>query len=79
LYRLDTGDQIGKFPSLDEAREAKKTYAADEIVKQLNPGVAKRPGFEVTPELLERIRKGLPAYRDGGEVDDALALAKSLR
>ena len=53
-----------------------------EVMKPITPddeaGFAKRPGFEMTPELIERVRKGFPAYRDGGEVDDALALARSL-
>jgi hypothetical protein len=28
------------------------------------------PGFRVTPELRERIKRGLPHFRDGGAVDD---------
>ena len=53
-----------------------------EVLKPIKPedeaGSAKRPGFEMTPELIERVRKGFPAYRDGGEVENALTLARSL-
>lgn len=74
----DENRVIGTFDSPEEAAAASKTLAKDKAEKALGLNPPKRPGFEMTPELIERVRKGFPAYRDGGEVDDALAVARGL-
>ena len=78
VYDEDAGHSIGMFESLEEANAAANSYLEQKAEEAINSGHAKRPGFAMTPELKERVRKGFSAYRRGGEVEDAIDVAKSL-
>lgn len=80
-YLIDdaTGNEIGPFSEYSEVKAAEYTFLADAAKAGIQTGATKRSGFEMTPELKEHVRKGLPAYREGGEVESALHIAKSLR
>lgn len=75
----ESGATLGSFAEREEADAAANNYLgqmAEALIKQAE---VKRPGFEMTPELKEHVRKGLPAYREGGEVEGAIHVAKNLR
>jgi hypothetical protein len=78
LFNKDSGESISLFDSEEEASAAANTYLAQKAEEAIGSGSAKRPGFVMTPELKERVRKGFSAYRRGGEVEDAIEVAKSV-
>jgi hypothetical protein len=78
VYDEDEGHSIGMFTSFEEANAAANSYLANKAAEVIGGGSAKRPGFVMTPELKERVRKGFSAYRRGGEVEDAIEVAKSV-
>jgi hypothetical protein len=78
-YVLYDGDTTkGMFDSEREAQSALHMLGAEKAKEALESSGTMRPGFEMTPELVERVRKGFSAYRYGGEVEDALNVARSL-
>lgn len=78
-YVLYDGDTTkGMFDSEREAQSALHMLGAEKAKEALESSGTMRPGFEMTPELVERVRKGFSAYRYGGEVEDALSVARLL-
>lgn len=78
VYHYD--DLIGSFPTRDEAVNAANTFAADKIRAEIDAKAASefssKPGFDVDDALRERIRKGFTAYKRGGEVEQAINVAR---
>lgn len=67
------------FANRKEALAAMKTYSADKVIEKIKSGtvMSKRPGFDVT-EAVKHVGKNTRAYKYGGDVEDALDIARKV-
>jgi hypothetical protein len=80
---IDIDDKFGKpitsFDTRKEALTAQKKYMADKVYNKAESGsrMIKRPGFSVT-EAVKHVGKNTRAYKYGGDVKDALDIARKV-
>ena len=75
----ELGEQVGSFATRKEALAAIKTYNADKVMEKIKSGSMshKRLGFDVS-KAVKHVGKNTRAYKYGGDVEDALDIARKV-
>ena len=69
---------IGEFRTRKEALAAIKKPSANKVMEKIREGTStERPGFDVT-EAVKHVGKNTRAYKYGGDVEDALDIARKV-
>ena len=69
---MPNGKVVADYPHIESAKVIAKNISGAKVIRE--PGT-KTHVLHITPELRQKILDGLPAFAEGGEVDDEVAKA----